>query len=86
MSTWMALRDKVGVMATEANKGTPIFQAHGEKDFVVRFNWGELTKKFLLDMGHPVEWHQYPNLDHSADPQEIAALEAWMEDRIPTLS
>ncbi|KAI5804883.1 Phospholipase/carboxylesterase/thioesterase [Geopyxis carbonaria] len=84
MSTWIALRDKVSTMATDANKGIPIFQAHGEIDYVVRFDWGELTKKLLLDMGHPVEWHQYPGLDHSADPQEIADLEEWMEKRIPT--
>jgi predicted esterase len=66
-------------MTQDANKGTSIFQAHGEIDTVVRFKWGQDTKAILQEELHqPVEWHSYPDLDHSAEPQEIMDMERWM--------
>lgn len=65
-------------MTQDANKETSIFQAHGEKDTVVKFKWGEDTKATLQRWHQPVEWHSYPDLGHSADPQEIMDMERWM--------
>lgn len=71
-------------MRNDVNKDTPIFLAHGELDGVVRYVWGESTRKELeQNLGHKVEWHSYPNLDHSADPQEINDMEKWLERRLP---
>lgn len=71
-------------MRSDANKNTPVFLAHGERDPVVRYVWGKATKQLLDEkMGYPVEWHSYPNLDHSADPQEIADMEKWLQKRLP---
>lgn len=70
-------------MRSEANKAVSIFQAHGEIDRVVQFVWGKGTKDVLSgEMGHPVEWHSYPNLDHSADTQEMDDLQKWLEKRV----
>lgn len=67
-------------MTQDANKETCIFQAHGEMDGVVKFKWGEDTKAILQEKLHqPVEWHSYPDLDHSADLQEIMDMERWMQ-------
>lgn len=78
------MREKIIDMATEANKDTKIFQAHGEVDNVVRFEWATRSRDLLKErLGRDVAWNQYPNLDHSADPQEINDLERWLEKRIP---
>jgi predicted esterase len=71
-------------MANPANKNTEIFQAHGRRDSVVRYQWGELSRKVLEEkLGNKVEWHSYPELEHSADPQEIAHMEKWLENKLP---
>lgn len=72
-------------MRTQINKNTPIFLAHGKIDPVVRYVWGEASKQILDEkLGYEVEWHTYPNLEHSADPQEIADMEKWLQTKIPT--
>lgn len=77
------MRDKIASMVTEQNARTPVFQAHGQVDMIVRFDWGRLSRDILKEkLGHEVEWHEYPGLDHSADPQEINHLEEWLQRRI----
>jgi len=86
LSTWLPCLEKVPELISDANKETPIFQAHGEVDAVVRYVWAVKTKDILREKyGRKVEWHSYPNLEHSADPQEIDAMQKWMEQRIPPL-
>lgn len=71
-------------MRTQINKDTPIFLAHGELDPVVKYAWGEASKKMLSgDLKYEVEWRTYPNLEHSADPQEIVDMEKWLQGRLP---
>lgn len=73
-------------MRTDANKNTPIFQAHGGLDNVVKLVWGKAAKQALEEkLGLEVEWHCYPRLTHSADPQEITDMDNWMQKRLPTL-
>lgn len=86
LSTWMPLHRQCASMCTDANKNTPVFQAHGELDKVVKYEWGVETTRQIKDvLGHPIEWHSYPHLEHSADSQELGHLEKWMEERIPPL-
>lgn len=81
------MREKIVDLVSEANQETKIFQAHGLVDYVVRFDWASISRDLLKEkLGHEVEWHEYPNLDHSADPQEISDLERWLEKRIPDQS
>ncbi|MGI8895611.1 MAG: alpha/beta hydrolase [Casimicrobiaceae bacterium] len=63
--------------AAPANRDVPIFMAHGTFDPVVRFAWGESSLQALRAGGWPVEWHSYP-MEHSAVPEEIAAIGAFM--------
>ncbi|CAZ86658.1 unnamed protein product [Tuber melanosporum] len=87
LSAWLPLHQKIESLVSEENKNTDIFQAHGESDRTVQFNWGKLTKEILQDkLGHNVEWHSYPLLEHSADAQEIADMEEWLHTRLPPTS
>ena len=63
--------------AAPANRDVPIFMAHGTFDPVVRFAWGESSMQTLRAGGWPVEWHAYP-VEHSAVPEEIAAIGAFI--------
>jgi len=86
LSAWLACVSTVGDLVEDANKDTPIFMAHGEIDKIIPLDWAEKSKDVLVnDLGKSVEWHSYPNLEHSADPQEINHLQLWLEKRIPPL-
>jgi phospholipase/carboxylesterase len=63
--------------ASAANRGLPIFCAHGSADAIVRFAWGDASRKLLEEMGYPVEWHTYA-MDHSVVWEEVAAMGAFI--------
>jgi len=69
-------------MITDAGKKTPIFMAHGKRDGVVRYDWGEKSKDILVGMGLDVTWKAYDDLEHSAAPAEINDMEQWMDQRL----
>jgi phospholipase/carboxylesterase len=77
LSTYLPLGDSLAQEAAPANKQTPIFMAHGLFDPVVPLVMGAGSMTFLMSMGHPVEWHQYP-MQHSVCPQEIQDIGAWL--------
>ncbi|KAI5809881.1 Phospholipase/carboxylesterase/thioesterase [Peziza echinospora] len=81
LSGYLAFRDKIAQMRTEVSKKIPIFMAHGKRDPVVKFAWGEESKNMLVDkLGQQkVTWKTYANLEHSANLQEMNDMEAWME-------
>ena len=76
LSTYLVDAQTTLQEATSANRSTPIFMAHGSADDVVRFEWGEASRKRLEAAGWPVEWHTYP-MAHSAVLDEIQALGAF---------
>lgn len=59
--------------ADAANRDLPVFMAHGSHDDVVRYEWGEASRRALESSGWTVEWHEY-ELGHEASIDEIAAL------------
>jgi phospholipase/carboxylesterase len=73
LSTYLV--DPAGLLteAASVNRKVPIFMAHGTEDPVVRYAWGEASRRTLEEGGWPVEWHAYA-MEHSAVPEEIAAL------------
>jgi phospholipase/carboxylesterase len=56
--------------AAPANAGLPVFLAHGMRDAMVPFAYGETAHTKLQAQGYPVEWHAYP-LEHSVNLEEI---------------
>jgi len=88
LSSYMLLQGKLQDKITEsggANKDTKIFMGHGDADMVVRYEWGQMTAQKLKDWGHDVDFKTYEDLPHSADPQEIDDLEAFLNKVIPPL-
>jgi phospholipase/carboxylesterase len=64
--------------ASEANKATPIFMAHGTQDPVVVLDRAEASNTKLNALGYSVEWHTYP-MPHSVHPREVADISAFLK-------
>jgi len=73
LSGYVVDPDAVAGEAATANRDLPVFMAHGTADDVVRYAWGEASRRVLEAGGWPVEWHAYP-IAHSAALEEIEAL------------
>ena len=56
---------------------------HGDADPVVKYQWGQRTAQQLKDWGWNVDFRTYRGLPHSAHPDEIDHLEAYLKQRIP---
>ncbi len=82
LSTYVIGPDTLAAEASPANAGVPIFMAHGTADPVVRFVWGEASKRLLEDRGYPVEWHSYP-MEHSVCIEEVRSIGAWLARVVP---
>jgi phospholipase/carboxylesterase len=77
LSTYLIAPDSLAQDASEANRGLPIFMAHGTADPVVRFQWGEASKRLLEAQGYALEWHSY-RMEHSVCLEEVHAIGAWL--------
>lgn len=73
------------VPAESPNKDTPIFMGHGDVDPLVRYDWGLKTAENLRGMGWNVNFNTYAGLAHSAEPQEMDDVEAFIRERLPPL-
>lgn len=77
LSSYLIAPDQLGTESTAASRTVPIFMAHGTGDPVVRFEWGERSKRMLEEAGYPVEWHSY-RMEHSLCLEEVHAIGAWL--------
>jgi phospholipase/carboxylesterase len=77
LSTYLPLGEMVPAEASAANKGTPIFMAHGLFDNVVPLMMGAGSMTYLTGLGYAVEWRQYP-MQHSVCPEEIRDMGTWL--------
>ena len=73
LSTYLVDADSLASEASAKNRDIPIFMAHGTQDPVVRFQWGEASRRLLEQQGYAVEWHAYP-MPHAVVPDEIDRL------------
>ncbi|KAB8231932.1 hypothetical protein ETB97_004830 [Aspergillus alliaceus] len=86
LSCYLPLSDRVMNQIPEnwPNKKTPFFLGHGTVDEVVQYEFGRLSSKLMKDIGlENVQFNTYPDLGHSADPQEIEDLEKFLQQTIP---
>ena len=77
MSGYLPLAAATAAERSDANRDVPIFLGHGRMDPVVPFARGTATRDALVELGHPVEWHDYP-MQHAVSQEEIADVEAWL--------
>ena len=81
LSTYLPSAELVAREVSPANRAIPIFAAHGTEDGVVSPELGRRAKDFLSERGYAVEWHEYA-MPHSVCQEEIAAIGAWLRDRL----
>ncbi|KAF2465912.1 Phospholipase/carboxylesterase [Lindgomyces ingoldianus] len=87
LSCYLLLQKKLKDMtpAETPNENTPIFMGHGDSDQVVAYKYGKASADALTELGYKVDFRTYENLIHSADPEEIDHLEAYLNQQIPPL-
>lgn len=81
LSTYLPLADRLRAEATDANRVSPVFIAHGRADPVIPLAHGQATAEALRQAGYAVDWHEY-EMPHSVCPQEITAIGAWLCERL----
>jgi phospholipase/carboxylesterase len=59
------------------SSAVPIFLAHGTSDPVVPLARGAAARDQLLQLGHRVEWHEYP-MQHSVCREEVEQMAAFL--------
>lgn len=77
LSGYLPLAAATAAEASDANRGLPIFLAHGTVDDVVPLARGTASRDALAALGYPVEWHEYP-MPHSVCMEEVADLQRWL--------
>lgn len=77
LSTYVPLAERLAQEANPANRGVPIFMAHGSADPMIPFARAQASRDLLLQSGYAVEWNEY-RMQHAVCPQEIAAIGAWL--------
>lgn len=82
LSTWLPLRKDPGTISA-ANAGTPIFQAHGDADNVVNYQFGVATHERLKELGAPAKFMTINGMGHSASPKELAAMLEFFKTVLP---
>ena len=83
LSTYLPLAAAVREEASEANRGLPIFMAHGEVDDVVPVNFARSSRKRLTQMDYEVEWREYA-MPHSVIPEELVDIKRFLDGVIET--
>lgn len=77
LSGYMPIRHQLPVPQVQANKTTPVFLAHGTMDMVVPFNFGEVTREYLLQHEYELHWKTYP-IGHTVSPVEMLDIQRWV--------
>jgi len=73
LSSYLPLAETLDAEASDANKPTPIFMAHGTEDPVVPVQLAEDSQRKLGLRGYSVEWSTWP-MPHSVCAEEVEAL------------
>jgi len=80
LSTWLPARDEFKTIAM--NKGSPVFQGHGDADPVVPFMFGKLTHGVLQENGVNIEFKSYAGMAHSSCDQEMKDVKNFINERL----
>ena len=81
LSTYLPMAEKTDAEASAANRGLPIFVAHGMLDPTIPHALGAMSRDYLLQRGFAVEWHAY-SMAHQVCAEEIADLRHWNAARL----
>lgn len=81
LSTYLPVHQTVAAEAHPANRGLPIFMAHGRYDPMVPFDIGRFSAQGLRAFGYDVEWHEYP-MQHQVCAEEMVEIGSWLQGRL----
>ena len=81
LSCYLVLGETVASERHEANRGIPIFQAHGSSDPMVVPQRGYDLRDRLLELDYAVQWHEYP-MQHEVCLSELEDIGAWLRERL----
>lgn len=77
LSGYLPLADRTAGEVALANRGTPLFMAHGDFDEVVLPERGLAACDALTSLRYAVQWQTYP-MGHEVCREEILDLNAWL--------
>lgn len=83
LSGYLPLADATAAEVHEANRGTPVFLAHGRFDPIIALARAQASRDQLVALGHPVAWHEYP-IEHGVSAEELRDLQRWLVARLAT--
>ncbi|KAF5024104.1 hypothetical protein F66182_3848 [Fusarium sp. NRRL 66182] len=85
LSSWLLLSKTFAdiVKPTDANRKTPVMMFHGEEDPLVPLERGKKSADLLKEIGYDVTWRTYPDMGHSACPEELDEIEAFLQKQLP---
>jgi len=82
LSTYLVCEDSLEQELSDANRDTPLFQAHGIQDPMVPIDRGEAARKRLNELGVQVLWKSYPMM-HEVCPGELQDIGDWLNRVLP---
>ena len=77
LSTYLPLAQRLQLEASDANRDTPLFMAHGRQDEVVALTFGQQSRARLEQLGYRLQWREYA-MGHSVCAQEISDISDWL--------
>lgn len=77
LSCFLPGREVFEQKVNSINKDTPILLTHGTQDNIIPMQLGLLTRDYLIQSGHAVEWKSYP-MGHEVCGKEIADIGEWI--------
>ncbi|MCB1998725.1 MAG: carboxylesterase [Burkholderiaceae bacterium] len=77
LSGYLPLAASTAAERHGANRTTPVFLAHGQRDPVVTLARGEAARDLLVADQQPLQWHTYP-MEHSVCMEELRDLQQWL--------
>jgi phospholipase/carboxylesterase len=77
LSTYLPLASTLAAEGSEANRGVPIFMAHGRHDSLIPIERATISREALRKAAYNVEWHDYA-MEHAVCREEIDDIAAWL--------
>ncbi|MDA1118198.1 MAG: alpha/beta hydrolase [Proteobacteria bacterium] len=77
LSTYLPLAATLAAERSDANRGAPVFMAHGGHDPVIDIARARESRAALESLGYAVQWQEYA-MPHSVCAEEIADIAGWL--------
>jgi len=77
LSTYLPLHKTTSNERSMENQAVPIFMAHGLRDPVVKYEYGEKSCVLLKELNYDAHWKNY-DMEHNVCNEEIIDIGAWL--------